>query len=65
MSHLISYVTTKYLKKSNEGNETKQETFYRVSQQVCNMLNVTFLSSEKFASEASYIYKKTQWKGEN
>ena len=68
MSHLISYVTTKYLKKSNEMRgmkQNKKRSTGRVSQQVCNMLNVTFLCSEKFASEASYIYKKTQWKGEN
>ena len=30
---------------------------YRVSQQVWDMLNVMFQSSEKFASEASYVYK--------
>ena len=30
---------------------------YRVSQQVWNLLNVTFWSEEKFASEASYVYK--------
>ena len=34
--------------------------FYKVSQQVWDVLNVMFWSSEKFASEASYVYKKTQ-----
>ena len=40
-----------------------QQSTYRVSQQVWDMLNVTFWSSEKFASEVSYIYKilLTQW----
>ena len=37
-----------------------QQRTYRVSQQVWDMLNVTFWSSEKFASEVRYIYKKTQ-----
>ena len=33
---------------------------YRVSQQVWDMLNVKFWNSEKFASEASSVYKMTQ-----
>ena len=32
----------------------------RVSQQVRDMLNVKFWNSEKFASEASSVYRKTQ-----
>ena len=35
---------------------------YRVSQQIWNILNVTFWSSETFASEASYHCKKDKKK---
>ena len=38
-------------------NRLANLTSYRVSKQVWDMLNVTFWSSEKFASEASYVYK--------
>ena len=39
------------------ANLKSLNTSYRVSQQVWEMLNVTFWSSEKFASKASYFYK--------
>ena len=36
---------------------------YMVSQQVWDLLNVTFWSSEKFESKASYVYKILTKKG--
>ena len=39
------------------ANLKSLNTSYRVSQQVWEMLKVTFWSSEKFASKASYFYK--------
>ena len=43
--------------RSHEQISYPVERIYRVSQQVWDMLNVPFWSSEKFASEASYFYK--------
>ena len=43
--------------RSHEQISYPVERIYRVSQQVWDMLNVPFWSSEKFASEASYVYK--------
>ena len=60
----IGYMSTKncrlFLRDLTEdiaANLKSLNTSYRVSQQVWEMLNVTFWSSEKFASKASYFYK--------